>query len=67
MTAEGSSRAELGVTLPGHVKVTGPRVPARWMLNVGKDELADSGWWTASLGRRGSAAHHRTEGWSGAL
>jgi hypothetical protein len=62
MTAEGSSRADVGVALREHVKVTDPRVPARWTLDVGQDDLSGSGWWTASLGRRGSAAHRRAEG-----
>lgn len=63
MTVECSSREETGVRLREHVKVSGPRVPARQTLVVvGQDDLAGRCRWAAiaSLGQRGSAAQHST-------
>ena len=48
MTVECSSREGPGVRLREHVKVTGPRVPARQTLDVvGQDDLAGRCRWVA--------------------
>jgi len=64
MTAECSRRKGTSVRVREHVKVSGPRVPARQTLDmVGQDDLAGRvsvGSERASLGQRGSAAQHST-------
>lgn len=60
-TVECSRREMTGVRLREHVKVTGPRVPARQTLDVvGQDDRAGRYRWEASLGQRDSAAQHST-------
>jgi hypothetical protein len=63
MTVECSSRKGTGVRLREHVKVSGPRVPARQTLVVvGQDDLAGRCRWAASELRteRQRAARHNT-------